>query len=154
MAYTKQNFVDEQILTHVHLNHIEDGIANIWETIYPVGSVYMSMNSTSPAQLFGGTWQQRTDRFLVAAGNAYAAGDVGGSSTNTHGHWQTFGYDGDNIYFSLGAQYTDSKVIQDVSKGYLSSSASTGGVRYDKTFNETIDTRPPYLAVYMWIRTA
>ena len=27
-----------------------------WETIYPIGSIYMSANSTSPATLFGGTW--------------------------------------------------------------------------------------------------
>lgn len=26
MAYTKQNFVDGQTLTHTHLNHMEDGI--------------------------------------------------------------------------------------------------------------------------------
>ena len=51
---------------------------------YPVGAVYISMNPTSPAQLFGGTWQQRTDRFLVAAGNAYEAGATGGSSSKTH----------------------------------------------------------------------
>ena len=28
-----------------------------WETIYPIGSIYMSLNATSPATLFGGTWE-------------------------------------------------------------------------------------------------
>ena len=26
------------------------------KNIFPVGSIYMSVNSTSPATLFGGTW--------------------------------------------------------------------------------------------------
>ena len=32
-----------------------DGL-KIWETVYPVNSVYLSVDSTSPATLFGGTW--------------------------------------------------------------------------------------------------
>lgn len=28
-----------------------------FSAIYPVGSIYMSVNNTSPASLFGGTWQ-------------------------------------------------------------------------------------------------
>lgn len=39
--------------------------------IYPVGSVYMSVNSTSPATLFGGTWERIQDKFLVSLGSTY-----------------------------------------------------------------------------------
>jgi len=56
------------------------GIANL---IYPVGSIYMSANSTSPATLFGGTWERIQDRFLLAAGSTYAAGGFGGEATHT-----------------------------------------------------------------------
>ena len=48
--------------------------------IYPVGSIYMSVNATSPASLFGGTWEQLKDRFLLAAGDTYAAGSTGGEA--------------------------------------------------------------------------
>lgn len=50
---------------------------------YPVGSIYMSTNSTSPASLFGGSWAQLKDRFLLGAGDTYTAGNTGGASTVT-----------------------------------------------------------------------
>jgi len=31
-------------------------LSAFWETIYPVGAIYASANSTSPETLFGGTW--------------------------------------------------------------------------------------------------
>ena len=52
----------------------------IFDLIYPVGSIYMSVNSVSPATLFGGTWERIQDRFLLAAGSNYAAGGTGGSA--------------------------------------------------------------------------
>lgn len=68
-------------------------IANNWELeihgktivnlIYPVGSIYLSVNATSPATLFGGSWTQLKDRFLLGAGSTYTAAATGGSSTHT-----------------------------------------------------------------------
>ena len=57
--------------------------ADIFDAVYPVGSIYMSVVSTSPATLFGGTWSQLEDRFLVGAGQTYTAGGTGGSATHT-----------------------------------------------------------------------
>ena len=56
---------------------------NIFNLIYPVGSIYISVNSTNPANLFGGTWEQIKDRFLLSAGSSYANGSTGGSATHT-----------------------------------------------------------------------
>ena len=50
---------------------------------YPVGSYYMSSNSTSPATLFGGTWTQIQNRFIFAAGSGYSVNSTGGSATKT-----------------------------------------------------------------------
>ena len=60
-----------------------NGNINIIDAIYPVGSIYMSVNSTSPATLFGGTWTQIKDTFLLSAGDTYTAGDTGGEATHT-----------------------------------------------------------------------
>ena len=57
---------------------------NILETVYPVGAIYISVNSINPATLFGfGTWNQIEDRFLLAAGPTYTAGSTGGEAEHT-----------------------------------------------------------------------
>ena len=53
------------------------------EKVYPVGAIYISVNSTSPATLFGGTWEQIKDKFLLSTGDSYANGSTGGSATHT-----------------------------------------------------------------------
>ena len=53
----------------------------ILDWIYPVGSLYWSKKSTDPATLFGGTWTQIKDKFILAAGDTYAQGATGGAST-------------------------------------------------------------------------
>lgn len=57
----------------------ENGKINLNETgaltSYPVGSIYQSTSFTSPAALFGGTWQEiAQNRVLMGAGSGHAAG--------------------------------------------------------------------------------
>ena len=50
---------------------------------YPIGSIYMSVNPTNPADIFGGTWQALDQgRVLIGAGTAHPAGEEGGSETH------------------------------------------------------------------------
>ena len=56
----------------------------ILNTVYPIGSLYTSFNSTNPADIIGGTWVQIQDCFLMAAGSSYTIGTSGGSATHTH----------------------------------------------------------------------
>lgn len=58
---------------------------------HPVGSYYWSSSNTSPATLFGGTWIQVTDKFILAAGSTYTAGATGGSATHNHTQASTTG---------------------------------------------------------------
>jgi len=76
----------------------KSGLSYLWGKIvnqadplraYPVGSIYMSVNSTSPATIFGGTWERIEGTFLLAAtdngssGAAQAAGNTGGAASVT-----------------------------------------------------------------------
>jgi hypothetical protein len=57
---------------------------SIIDAVYPVGSLYWSSKSTNPASLFGGTWVQIKDRFVLACGDTYkTVGATGGASTVT-----------------------------------------------------------------------
>lgn len=76
------------------VNQLSEQIVDYWKTVYPVGSIYMSVNETSPAALFGGTWEQIKGRMLIGTGTPeanddgtspgsynMALGSKGGSST-------------------------------------------------------------------------
>ena len=46
---------------------------------YPVGSIFMSTSSTSPASRFGGTWERMKDYVLVGASDKFSAGSAAGT---------------------------------------------------------------------------
>ena len=56
---------------------------NFLNLVYPVGSIYWSSKNTNPGTLFGGTWVQIKDRFILTAGDYYSNGATGGAATVT-----------------------------------------------------------------------
>lgn len=125
----------------------------ILEAVYPVGSIYMSVNSTSPATLFGGTWEAIQGKFLLGAyGNTYKAGSTGGEAAHTltesempgHRHSIWFPNDGGEQSAAIGYPDTGSK---NTYYAEASKTSSTGG-------GAAHNNMPPYLAVYIWKRTA
>lgn len=65
------------------IHAVREAVNNNWLSIYPVGSIYMSVNNVNPSTVFGGTWEQIKDRFLLASGDTYNNGQTGGSATHT-----------------------------------------------------------------------
>lgn len=61
--------------------HLAQEILNI---IYPVGSIYLSWNSTNPSTYFGGTWTQLKGGFLYGFVESPGTGNGTGTSTNSH----------------------------------------------------------------------
>lgn len=137
------------------------------DLIYPIGSIYMNMNSTSPEVLFGGKWQQLKARFLCGVGeldttnsstfygktpSGYTiwAGETAGENMHTlteqempsHTHTDTSftRYIGEPGYLpavNLNAGWGPT---------YYTSGAAGGGWSHNNM--------PPYFAVYMWKRIA
>ena len=130
------------------------------EQTYPVGSVYLSVNNTSPASLFGGTWEQLKDRFLLGAGDTYSNGAIGGNATHNHG--LNNGYT-QHVLRTSGWAYANTKetdawlpnkkcetddVFSNFSAWTVSSGIALGGT------TDNGNNMPPYIVVYMWKRTA
>ena len=126
------------------------------DTAYPVGSIYMAVNSTSPSELFGGTWEQIKDKFLLAAGDTYTANQSGGAAT------VKLTVDEMPSHTHAMRTKTGSGGQLNVSDGYLQRVAYT---EYNLTDRETVQAEnaggsqahnnmPPYLTVYVWKRTA
>lgn len=125
------------------------------QSVYPVGAVYISTSDTNPETLFGfGTWERIKDRFLLAAGDAYAAGATGGEATHQltiaempyHQHQMVNGNNGGYDY----SGWTKSTIVlSDATKGYAGN-ANTSYAGESASHNNM----PPYLAVYVWHRIA
>lgn len=141
-------------LSHTHTS---SEVTDLINTIYPVGSIYMSVNSTSPQTLFGGTWEQIQDKFLLASGSTYSAGSTGGSADAvvvSHTHPTERDYilttDGAGVSRNSTAGQTGTKV----SNLLQSADAIYRNQVYNAGESGTGKNMPPYLAVYVWKRTA
>lgn len=127
-------------------------VSAMLDKAYPVGSIYMSVNSTNPQNLFGGTWVQIKDRFLLAAGTTYKAGATGGEATHTltvdeipnHQHVLWYPNEGGEQSAAIGYPEAGSK------NTWYAEASKTAGAGGGGAHNNM----PPYLAIYVWKRTA
>lgn len=145
------------------------------DDVYPVGSIYMSVSNTSPATLFGGTWERIEDTFLLASGTNYANGTTGGSADAVvveHNHTQAqhthTGSSGRMFITQVDGQSVAEKRVSVPSSGsnyapIITSSDNWYGVgsvgNATPSINDTGESgtgknMPPYLAVNVWKRTA
>lgn len=59
MAYIKQNWVDgETIVTAERMNHIEGGIADLYNAIFPVGQIVIKGDNEDYSNWLGFTWER------------------------------------------------------------------------------------------------
>ena len=132
----------------------------ILEQTYPVGAIYISTNSTSPASLFGGTWQQIKDTFILAAGDTYTAGATGGEVTHQltvnempqHRH-STAVWGGTIVASSLASSGWGAR--PSISMNAATARLDTPYLYTDyEGLSQAHNNMPPYLVAYVWKRTA
>ncbi|EAX94228.1 hypothetical protein TVAG_001450 [Trichomonas vaginalis G3] len=151
------------------LNVLKQILPNL---IYPVGSLYVSMNSTKPEVVLGfGTWTQIVDRFLYCANSSKETGGsktISGENLPAHSHyvdlttslegwhkhrywdWSRMtkgkGYDvKDDVDFAINCYWDDTQ-------GGGSHTHRVSG--YTQTTGQSKDYMPPYMTVYAWYRNA
>ena len=136
--------------------HITIAIEDYWKTIYPVGSIYISTNSTfNPQTTWGGTWVKTAKgRCLIGANDTYPIGSIGGESSHTltvnelpphkHGISRVNWY---NTEQSGGLQSSYAEKSSLKVDGPILMSGETGN-------GNSHNNMQPYLSVHIWERTA
>ena len=162
---TKVNNNSSQIST------LHSMLAVYWKTLYPVGSIYISTSSTfNPNTAWGGTWRKTANgRCLIGANDTYPLGSTGGSTTHSHGtkdhtliteempsHVHVFSKPAwTNGEYKAGSTYLCSYGYSNASTETFGSTKYTGGSKpHNHGDTDSASTMQPYLAVYIWERTA
>lgn len=143
-----------------NINEVNDDLQSqlnsIIDMVYPVGSIYMSINSTNPQTLFGGTWERIKDTFLLASGDVYPSdGDVSTAQHGESNHTLTV----DEMPKHKHDLSYRTGVIQTGSSGTYYFDVGTSGNWYTNSpsfkesgGNKAHNNMPPYMSVYMWKR--
>lgn len=175
------NLVVNSITANSGLTYDDTSICDL---IYPVGSIYLSVNSTDPNLLFGGTWYQMKDRFLLGAGDIYNANSTGGEASHilttdeipNHNHGSK-GLTGSFVSRAMDSAATVNKILYcdgivdrenfSGTQGYYN---TANRVKIDDQYNKVVidaththenvgsglahNNMPPYTTVYIWKRIA
>ena len=64
-------------------NEVSDFEKRIFLAAHPVTTLYWTSDHRNPGDVYGGTWKQIKDRFILAAGDTYANGATGGNANTT-----------------------------------------------------------------------
>ncbi|MBS6418876.1 MAG: hypothetical protein KH372_08675 [Olsenella uli] len=123
------------------------------DAMWPVGSIYQSTRPTDPGTFLGGTWVRLEGRFLLGAGAAHAPGQTGGEEEHTltvaemprHQHrlWTSAENSGSGNWWSYVCERAKG-IWFGVEETQIEPSGSS----------RPHNNMPPFLAVYMWERTA
>lgn len=124
--------------------------SDLLDLVYPVGSIYLSVGSTAPSTLFGGTWEQIKDTFLLGSGDDYTLGDTGGEATHTltvneipsHHHDVGWDYEG-----AVGSGHGTLLKPEYLNPQYQYNTSDSGD-------GQAHNNMPPYLVVSIWKRVS
>lgn len=141
-------------------------VKKVLDRIQPIGSLYYSTNNTSPASLFGGSWERYAQgHVMVSASDSdpdFAPGKWGGEKkapvdlTELYALWANRGTD----FIADVKEMPNNTVWKATVKSqtlnhYATTDVANNGVRVilpEGNNHRTVSTVQPYVAVYMWRR--
>ena len=151
-------------------DNFEDAVKEILTSmVYPIGSIYQSTlnSSVNPSVTLGfGTWTQIVGRFLIGVDSTDAAfdtaGEIGGNRVLTGedhvlteaqmpSHNHTIGNDPGSTAVSGNRVRSESQAT-----GVATTDSTGGGLAHNHSISGETDSTslPPFIAAYMWQRTA
>lgn len=150
---------DGHLFTIQNLTYMPD--VEIWEQIYPVGSIFISINNTSPASFLGGSWLELPEGYTLfttttsGQGNEIISAGLPNITGNISG-------------FAIGAQFDSipptgafigSSKISTGANTWGSSDADRAQINFDANqsnpiYGNSTTVQPPAIKVYMWRRVS
>ncbi|EAY01162.1 hypothetical protein TVAG_189480 [Trichomonas vaginalis G3] len=167
-----KTYVNDELYKKADKTELQTLKTEILQTVYPIGSIYTSMNSTKPEVVLGfGTWTQIVDRFLYCANSSKETGGsktISGANLPAHSHYVSLttseaglhshrfwdwsgmtkgkGYDvKEDVKFAINCYWSNTEV------GGSHTHRVSG---YTQTTGQSKDYMPPYMTVYAWYRNA
>lgn len=165
-GYTSSNFVK----IDTSINTLHDSIIGtdgnvvfynkqeVFLAVHPVGSIFLSTDGTEPAGLYGGTWEQIKDVFLLGAGDTYPAESTGGNTIHTHeldklaaaiypaGLYFDYKYVNSDLWESNYTSSVPNGEAPPKQKGY------SNGIEVVGKPTKASSNMPPYYSIYIWRR--
>ena len=134
---------------------------------YEVGDLLITGNATNPTTRYPGTtWEQITGRFIIGADGTHEVDTTGGSGSkvieiqNLPDHYHNIATSnttssGGGFFPQWHLKVTPGTggTTNENSSGKFSAS-QTGGISYGLKYSTPLDIMPPYIAKYIWVRTA
>ncbi len=128
------------------------------DLVFPVGFIYQSTSSTSPASLYGGSWERIQGRFLLGTSPSYTVSSTGGEEKHTlttsemprHMHGSA---NAREIWTDPGIYDTSREFALWTTSSPAYKMESCQGTAYTGGGNSH-NNMPPYYAVNIWRRTA
>lgn len=144
---TTKQYVDNLV------NPLAEKFASIIDVVYPVGSIYMSVNAADPSKLFSGTsWEKLEGRFLLGSSSTYTNGSTGGEATHTLTFSEMPTHRHSIYYPNAGGPYGDANISypggSGINKTWQAEMCKTESAGDSVAHNNM----PPYLVVNMWKR--
>lgn len=166
-VYTNEQLTDMIIPL---INHKNDFL----NKTYPIGSIYITSNSTNPSVIVGGTWvSYGKGQTLVGIDTSQTefntVNKTGGSKTATHSHGAGAAQNG-SLAAAVGSTSSNASYLGFLAANYfggmgdatytLTATGVNGGGfnHFTQIWGNVADASPsvvqPYITVYMWRRTA
>ncbi|EAX80916.1 hypothetical protein TVAG_548470 [Trichomonas vaginalis G3] len=167
-----KTYVNDELDKKADKTELQTLKTEILQTIYPVGSIYTSMNSTKPEVVLGfGTWTQIVDRFLYCANSSKETGGsktISGENLPAHSHYINLstseaGWHKHRFWdwsaMKKGKGYDVKDDVQFAINCFWGSTQGDGNHThrvsgYTQTTGQSKDYMPPYMTVYAWYRNA
>ncbi|EAY11397.1 hypothetical protein TVAG_379790 [Trichomonas vaginalis G3] len=167
-----KTYVNDELDKKADKTELQTLKTEILQTVYPIGSIYTSMNSTRPEVVLGfGTWTQIVDRFLYCANSSKETGGsktISGANLPAHSHYINLSTSEAGLHshrfwdwsgMTKGKGYDVKEDVKFAINCYWSNTEVGGSHThrvsgYTQTTGQSKDYMPPYMTVYAWYRIA